>query len=47
MIAACKNAGVQLAVGYRLHYEPYNLEMTRLGQEKFWPGAFNRSIAGL
>lgn len=34
MIDACKAAGVQLAVGYRLHYEPYNLEMKRLGQEK-------------
>lgn len=34
MIAACKNAGVQLAIGYRLHYEPYNLEIKRLGQEK-------------
>ncbi len=34
MIDACKNAKVQLAVGYRLHYEPYNLEMKRLGQEK-------------
>lgn len=34
MIAACKHAGVQLAVGYRLHYEPYHLELKRLGQEK-------------
>jgi predicted dehydrogenase len=34
MIAACKNAGVQLAVGYRLHYEPYHIELKRLGQEK-------------
>ncbi|MEP7377107.1 MAG: Gfo/Idh/MocA family oxidoreductase [Chitinophagaceae bacterium] len=34
MIDACKKAGVQLAVGYRLHYEPYNLEIKRLGQEK-------------
>jgi len=34
MIKACKDAGVQLGVGYRLHYEPYNLEMKRLGQEK-------------
>lgn len=34
MIAACKKARVQLAVGYRLHYEPYNMEMKRLGQEK-------------
>lgn len=34
MIKACKNAGVQLAVGYRLHYEPYHLEIKSLGQEK-------------
>lgn len=34
MIAACRKANVQLAMGYRLHYEPYNLEMKRLGQEK-------------
>lgn len=34
MIDACKKAGVQLAVGYRLHYEPYNMELKRLGQEK-------------
>jgi len=34
MIKACRDAGVQLAVGYRLHYEPYHLEIKRLGQEK-------------
>lgn len=34
MIQACKNAGVQLSVGYRLHYEPNHLEIKRLGQEK-------------
>lgn len=34
MIGACNNAGVQLAMGYRLHYEPYHLEIKRLGQEK-------------
>ncbi|UOQ77770.1 Gfo/Idh/MocA family oxidoreductase [Hymenobacter sp. 5516J-16] len=34
MIAACKKAGVQLAVGYRLHYEPHHQEIKRLGQEK-------------
>lgn len=34
MIKACKDAGVQLAVGYRLHYEPYHLELKRLGQQK-------------
>jgi predicted dehydrogenase len=34
MIAACDRAGVQLTMGYRLHYEPYNMEIKRLGQEK-------------
>ncbi len=34
MIAACKKAGKMLSVGYRLHFEPYNLEMARLGTEK-------------
>lgn len=34
MIAACKTAGVQMAVGYRLHYEPYHIELKRLGQQK-------------
>jgi len=34
MIRACKDAGVQLAMGYRLHFEPHHLEIKRLGQEK-------------
>ena len=34
MIDACKNAKVQLALGYRLHYEPNHQEIMRLGQEK-------------
>ncbi|WP_405412170.1 Gfo/Idh/MocA family protein [Maribacter sp. Asnod1-A12] len=34
MIDACKSAKVQLAVGYRLHYEPHHIEIKRLGQEK-------------
>jgi len=34
MIDACKKAKVQLAVGYRLHYEPHHMEIKRLGQEK-------------
>ncbi len=34
MIDVCNKYGVQLAMGYRLHYEPYNMEMKRLGQEK-------------
>ena len=34
MIDACNKANVQLAVGYRLHYEPHHIEIKRLGQEK-------------
>lgn len=33
MIAACDKAGRMLSVGYRLHFEPYNQEMMRLGQK--------------
>ncbi len=36
MIAACKKAGRMLSVGYRLHFEPYNLEMQHLGQNKVY-----------
>ncbi|RRN76401.1 gfo/Idh/MocA family oxidoreductase, partial [Pseudoxanthomonas sp. SGD-10] len=32
MIAACKEAGKMLSIGYRLHFEPHNKEMMRLGQ---------------
>jgi predicted dehydrogenase len=34
MIAACQAANRKLAIGYRLHFEPYNLEMVRLAREK-------------
>jgi predicted dehydrogenase len=34
MINACKKAGVQLAVGYRLHTEPFHLAIKKFGQEK-------------
>lgn len=34
MISACEKAGVALAVGYRLHFDPYHMEIKRLGQEK-------------
>lgn len=34
MIMVCKQNNVQLAVGYRLHYEPFHQELMRLGQEK-------------
>ncbi len=33
MIAACKKAGRLLSIGYRLHFEPHNLEVMRLGQQ--------------
>jgi predicted dehydrogenase len=34
MIDACKQAGRQLAIGYRLHFEANNLECVRLAREK-------------
>ncbi|MEN2398566.1 Gfo/Idh/MocA family oxidoreductase [Flavobacterium sp. MC2016-06] len=34
MIKACNDNNVQLAVGYRLHFEPFHLEIKRLGQQK-------------
>jgi predicted dehydrogenase len=47
MIAACRAAGRQLAIGYRLHFEPYNLEMVRLAREKrFGPVKLIEASAG-
>lgn len=43
MIAACKKADRKLGVGYRLHYDPYHLEMTRLGQQKIHGNIKNMS----
>ncbi len=34
MIAACKKAGRMLSIGYRLHFEPHNMEVMRLGQQQ-------------
>lgn len=45
MIAACKKAGRQLSIGYRLHFEPYNLEMARLGTQKTY-GNIKKMDAG-
>jgi predicted dehydrogenase len=36
MIAAAKKANKFLSIGYRLHYDPYNLEMVRLAKEKVY-----------
>jgi predicted dehydrogenase len=45
MIAACKKAGKLLSIGYRLHFEPYNLEMVRLGTQKIY-GDIKRMSGG-
>ncbi|MEI9810911.1 MAG: Gfo/Idh/MocA family oxidoreductase [Bacteroidota bacterium] len=45
MITACKEAGKMLSVGYRLHFEPYNLEMARLGQKNIY-GSIKKLNAG-
>lgn len=34
MMAACDKAGKKLSIGYRLHFEPHNQEMMRLGQQQ-------------
>ena len=34
MIDACEAAQRKLSIGYRLHFDPFNLEAKRLGQEK-------------
>jgi predicted dehydrogenase len=44
MIGACAEAGVLFSVGYRLHFEPHNLEAMHLGQKKRF-GAIKKIIA--
>lgn len=34
MIEACRKADRKLSIGYRLHFEPHNMEMMKLGREK-------------
>lgn len=45
MIRACKDAGKSLSIGYRLQFEPYNLEMARLGTKKVY-GNIKKITAG-
>jgi predicted dehydrogenase len=45
MIAAAKKANKSLSIGYRLHYDPYNLEMVRLAKEKVY-GDVNKITSG-
>lgn len=45
MIAAAQKAGKNLSIGYRLHFEPYNLEMVRCGTQKVF-GEIRRLSGG-
>jgi predicted dehydrogenase len=45
MIAASKKADKMLSIGYRLHFDPYNLEMKRLGTEQVF-GPIKKISAG-
>lgn len=45
MLVAAKKANKRLFVGYRLHYDPFNLEMMRLGQ-KLIHGSITEISAG-
>ncbi len=36
MIAACNQANKMLSIGYRLHFEPHNQEIMRLGQKQVY-----------
>lgn len=45
MIAACKAAKVKLSVGYRLHFDPYFAEVTRMANDKD-TGPFKRMGGG-
>ncbi|TDN39752.1 Gfo/Idh/MocA family oxidoreductase [Hymenobacter sp. UV11] len=44
MIAAMEKAGKKLSIGYRLHFEPHNQEMMRLGQSQAY-GKINHLAA--
>lgn len=44
MIAACKAAKKKLSIGYRLHFDPFNDQMMRLGQNRVY-GKMNMESA--
>ncbi|TDW99813.1 Gfo/Idh/MocA family protein [Dinghuibacter silviterrae] len=47
MVDACKAAGVQLLVGYRMHFEPHTLEVIRMRKEgAFGPIRFFQGLSG-
>lgn len=45
IIAACKQAGVRLSVGYRLHFDPFHAELRRLARTREF-GRFMKMEAG-
>lgn len=45
VIDACNKNNRKLSIGYRLHFEPYNNEMMRLGQQQVY-GKVNKMEAG-
>jgi predicted dehydrogenase len=44
MIAACERAGKLLSIGYRLHFDPYNLAMVEYSQQRTF-GSIKKIIA--
>jgi predicted dehydrogenase len=44
MLDACRESGVKLSIGYRLHFDPFNQEMMRLGQKQVY-GAVKHIVA--
>ncbi len=36
MIRACKEAGVMLSIGYRLHFDPHHRDLMKMGQSKIF-----------
>jgi len=47
MVDACKNAGVKLLVGYRMHFEPKTLEIVRMRKEgEFGKILFFQGLSG-
>ena len=45
MITACKEAGKMLSIGYRLHFDPFHLEIKRMGTQKVF-GSIKKISSG-
>ncbi len=44
MIQVCKDAGVTLSIGYRLHFEPFNCKVMELGNNKVYGKIKNLTV---